>query len=388
MARAYLDHASTSPLRPEAKAAMVDAVQNLTGDPGRIHEEGMAARVALETAREQVALLLGARGREVVFTSSATESIATAVWGGVERFRSRASDPTAPAHQVVTAVEHSAVRRSAERAGEVTVVAVDGHGRVDVDAVLDPIGPDTAVVHVQWGNHEVGTLQPVAEVVAACRERDVLVHVDAAQAVGRVPIDFVALGADLLSISGHKLGGPAGTGALLVRRGLRIPPLLLGGDQERTRRAGLEPVPALVGLGAACAALASADDSGGTVLAAEARRAEALTDRIRAGVAAADGITVYGHPDHRLPHLVCMGIDGIEPQGVLLGLDRAGIAAHSGSACSSESLEPSPVLEAMGVDAHRSLRVSVGWSTTEADVDLLVSTLPEVVGHLRSLATG
>jgi cysteine desulfurase len=209
----------------------------------------------------------------------------------------------------------------------------------------------------------------------------VLVHVDAAQAVGRVPVAFGELGADLLSLSGHKLGGPAGTGALLVRRGLRLPPLLVGGDQERARRAGLEPVAALVGLGAAAEAVAIA-------LADEALRAEAQTAVLRAAAEAIAGVAVYGDPDHRLPHLVCLGIDGIEPQGVLLGLDRAGVAAHSGSACSSESLEPSPVLEAMGVDAHRSLRLSVGWSTTDADVDRAVAALPVTIDRLRALATG
>jgi len=393
MSRAYLDHASTSPLRPEARTAMVDALASLSGDPGRIHEEGLAARVALETARDQVAALLGTRGRSVVFTSSATEAIAAAVWGASDRARSRSDDPTRPTHQVVTTVEHSAVRHSAERAGEVTLVPVDRHGRVDADAVLAAVRSDTAVVHVQWGNHEVGTVQPVAEVVAACRERKVLVHVDAAQAAGRVPIDFDDLGADLLTISGHKLGGPAGTGALLVRRGLRLAPLLLGGDQERARRAGLEPVAALVGLGAACAALAAQDprdESGSdrTVLAVEAEGAQRQTDLLRTGVAAIDGVEMYGHPDHRLPHLVCVGIEGIEPQGVLLGLDRAGVAAHSGSACSSESLEPSPVLAAMGVDAHRSLRLSVGWSTRDADVERVLDALPTTIERLRTLAVG
>lgn len=390
MSRAYLDHASTSPLRPEALGAMVEALTTLPGDPGRIHEEGLSTRVALETAREQVAALLGTRGRSVVFMSGATEAIAAAVWGIAERARSRASDPSASIHQVVTAVEHSAVRLAAERAGEVTVVPVDRNGRVDPDAVLAAVGPHTAAVHVQWGNHEAGTVQPVAEVVAACRGRNVLVHVDSAQAVGRVPIAFDDLGADLLSVSGHKLGGPTGTGALLVRRGLRLPPLLLGGDQERARRAGLEPVAALVGLGAACAAL-SAPAGGGTgwtVLDREATLARRQTDRIRAGVAALRGVEVYGDPHHRLPHLVCMGIEGIEPQGVLLGLDRAGVAAHSGSACSSESLEPSPVLEAMGVDAHRSLRLSVGWSTSETDVDRAVDALALTIDRLRALGAG
>ena len=382
MPRAYLDHASTSLLRPVARDAMVDALDRLQGDPGRIHEEGMAARVALEQAREQVAHLLGARSREVVFTSGATEAIAAAVWGTTERARNRRpGDDDGRAHHVVSAVEHSAVRRWAERSGAVTVVPVDGTGRVAVDEVLAAIGPATAAVHVQHGNHEVGTVQPVAELAAACRERGVLLHVDAAQSVGRAAIDFGALGADLLSFSGHKLGGPSGTGGLLVRRGLRIDPLLVGGDQERARRAGLEPVSALVGLGAAAEEVARTWPE-------EAARAASQSGRVRAAAAAIDGVEVYGHPTERLPHLVCLGIAGVEPQGVLLGLDRAGVAAHSGSACSSESLEPSPVLEAMGVDAHRSLRLSVGWSTTDADVDLLVGRLDVTIDRLRRLATG
>ena len=356
---------------------MIDALDHLSGDPGRMHEEGLAARHALEQAREEVAALLGARPREVVFTSGATESIAAAIHGAVGRGRD--GDASHPPHQVVPAVEHSAVRLTAERASAVTIVEVDGHGRVDPEAVFAAITPGTVLVHVQWGNHEVGTLQPVAEIVAGCRERGVLVHVDAAQAAGRVPIAFDELGADLLSISGHKLGGPAGTGALLVRRGLRVEPLLLGGDQERARRAGLEPVAALVGLGAACAELAATAE-------AEAVDARRRTDALRTIAATIPDVTVLGDPQHQLPHLVCLGVAGVEPQGVLLGLDRAGIAAHSGSACATESLEPSPVLEAMGVDAHRSLRLSVGWSTTDADVARVAEALPVTIDHLRALA--
>ena len=373
-ARSYLDHASTSPLRPEARAALVGAL-DAAGDPGRIHTEGLTARVTVEQAREQVAGLLGARPREVVFTSGATEAIAAACWGAAGR----------GGHQVVPAVEHSAVRQSAARHGDVTVVGVDGAGRVDAGALLAAVRDDTALVHLQWGNHEVGTLQPVAEAVAACRARGVLVHVDAAQAVGRVPVAFRALGPDLLSVSAHKLGGPPGVGALLVRQGLRLPPLLVGGDQERARRAGLENVPALAGFGAACAAL-----SAGGGVEAEGAEQRRLTDRILAaldGVPGLAGLRVYGDPAGRLPHIVCLGVEGIEPQAVLLGLDRAGIAAHSGSACSSESLEPSPVLEAMGVDAHHSLRLSVGWSTTDADVDRLLDALPRVLADLRALAS-
>jgi cysteine desulfurase len=362
-------------LRPEARDAVLrwlDAAA--VGDPGRVHQEGMAARVAVEEAREQVAAFFGCRSsREVVFTSGATEAIAAAVWGAAER----------GPHQVVPAVEHSAVRLSAEAAGDVSVVGVDGCGRVDVGDLLAAVRDETALVHVQWGNHEVGTLQPVVAAVAACRDRGVLVHVDAAAAAGHVPIDFAGLGADLMSISAHKFGGPHGVGALLVRRGLRLRPLLRGGDQERARRAGLENVAAIAGFGAACAAI---DVDG------EAASQRELTDRVATAVLGdrVDGVVLYGDPDPagRVPHLLCLGVLGIEPQAVLLGLDRRGIAAHSGSACSTEALEPSPVLAAMGVDALRSLRVSVGWSSTEVDVDALLAALPEVIADLRALGTG
>ena len=380
MGRHYLDHASTSPLRPEARDAMVAwldaAAAGAVADPSRIHVEGMTARVALEQARDQVASLLGARGREVVFTSGATESIATATWGAFGRGR----------HMVVPAVEHSAVRDAtaayaAALGGQVSLVGVDRVGRVDPVEVLAAVRPDTALVHVQWGNHEVGTRQPVADVIAGCRELGVLVHVDAAQGAGHDPIDFAELGADLLSVSGHKFGAPMGAGALLVRRGLRLDPLIRGGDQERARRAGVENLPALVGLGAACESL-GIDDR----LDTERRESRRLTDRVVAAVPHLDGVRIYGDPVDRLPHLVCLGIDGIEPQAVLLGLDQAGIAAHSGSACASEGLKDSPVLEAMGVDAHRSLRVSVGWSSTDDDIDALLAALPRAIAQLRALA--
>lgn len=376
MGRHYLDHASTSPPRPEAVAALVDWLRQPAGDPGRIHAEGMRARVALEDARASVAHLLGARPREVVFTSGATEAIATAMAGTAARGR----------RIVVSAVEHSAVRvaagRLADRHGhEVVTVGVDETGRVDADEVLAAVDDDTALVNLQWGNHEVGTLQPVAEVATACRERGALLHVDAAQAAGRVPIAFDDLGIDLLSVSAHKLGGPAGTGALLIRRGLRIEPLLVGGDQERARRAGMEDVPAAVAFGAACAALADGDR-----LAIEAADARRRADLLRRGLTALPGVHLYGHADLHLPHLVCAGIDGIEPQAVLLGLDQAGVAAHSGSACATEGLEDSPVLAAMGVDAHRSLRFSVGWSTTDDDVEAALAALPPILDRLRALA--
>jgi cysteine desulfurase len=373
--RAYLDHASSSPLRPAAYDAMLPWIAH-PGDPGRVHAEGRAARVALEEAREQVAAFFGARPREVVFTSGGTESINAAFFGAA----TRAADGDSPVRIVTTAVEHSAVLEAANRAGNVTMAAVDGLGRVDPGTVLAGVRPDTALVSVQLANHEVGTVQPVTEVVAGARERGVLTHVDACAAAGHVLIDFAALGADLVSVTAHKLGGPKGVGALLVRRGLRIPPFHLGGAQERNRRAGIENIAAAVGFGAAVAELDAER------LAAEADAARALTDRLLAEAPKlVDGLTVFGDPEDRLPHLVCFGVAGVEAEPVLLGLDQRGVSVHSGSSCSSETFEPSPVLSAMGVDADHSLRVSVGWSTGPSDVDAFLSALPEVVGRLRSL---
>jgi cysteine desulfurase len=369
--RHYLDHASTSPARPEVVEAMLPW---LTGggaaDPGRVHTEGRMARAALEHAREQVAALVGARPREVVFTSGATEAINAATFGAVCR--------AATDRIVATAVEHSAVLESSGRHDLVTI-GVDGDGRVDAAAVLASVDEaPTALVHVQWANHEVGTRQPVAEIVAGCRERDVLVHVDAACAAGHDPVDFVALGADLCSISAHKLGGPKGAGALLVRRGLRLDPFIVGGDQERARRGGLENVPAAVGFGAAAELAAAA-------LTVDAVRRRTQTEALAAAAQAVAGVRTFGDQGDRLPHVLCLGVDGVEAEAVLLGLDQAGVAAHSGSACSSESLEPSPVLLAMGVEAERSLRLSVGWSTTDDDVAAFGRAFPEVVRRLRGL---
>ena len=426
LVRHYFDHASTSPLRPEAREAVLGALE-VCGDPGRIYSEALEARVLVEQAREQVAQFLGATPRSVVFTSGATEAIASVVRGSASR----------GSHHVAISIEHSAVLKSIGAGGDeagrqparnlgATLVGVDGSGRAEPGELLSAVTEETAVVHLQMANHEVGTLQDVEAVANLCRERGVWLHVDAAQAVGHLPVNFDELGADFMSVSAHKFGGPAGVGALLVRRGIRLEPLLAGGDQERARRAGLENVPAIAGFGAVCesldclateahgrAAIGSETGAEGDTgklseetiaegdtsklsketvakgdtskLNKEAAEHYAMTERILGTLGLLEGVEHIGHPTERAPHIACFHIADVEPQALVLELDRRGFAVHSGSSCSSESLEPSPVLAAMGYDGQRSLRISVGWSTTEADVDALLSAVPQVLSDLRSL---
>jgi len=378
VARAYLDHGSASPLRPAARGAMLPWLA--AADPGRVHTEGRMARVAMEEARDQVAEFFGTRGRQVVFTSGATEAINAAVFGAVARW---AESSGAPPRIVLAAVEHSAVRDASERQAQTRYLGVDAAGFVDPAEVAEAISESpTTLVHCQLANHEIGTIQRVKEVADACRESAALLHVDAAAGAGSLRIDFDQLGADLVSVSAPKLGGPRGCGALLIRRGLRVPSLIVGGMQERARRAGLENVAAAVGFGAAVAELGEGLDT-------EAHSAGQLMVRLREAALGIDGVEAFGPAgeDARLPGLLCLGLSGVEAEPVLIGLDRAGVAAHSGSSCSSESLEPSPVLEAIGADADHSLRFTAGWSTTEADIALACEALPDVVSRLRALTT-
>jgi cysteine desulfurase len=377
--RHYLDHASTSPPRPEAVAAMRGWLERTeAADPGRVHTEGRMARAVVEEARDAVGAFLGVRPRQVVFTSGGTEAINAAVYGAT---RGR---PGAPV--VVSDVEHSAVREASARAAPVERLPVDGQGRIDTDALvavlarLEAAGAPAGLVHCQVANHEVGTLQPLADVVEAAHNRGAWVHADACAAAGHHPLDLEALGADLVSVSAHKLGGPPGMGALVVRRSLRIDPFVVGGDQERARRAGLENVLGIVGFAAAAHAIARDDN-----LATEADAARRRTDALVEAAETIDGIHVLGARHDRVPHIACLAVEGVEAEGVVLGLDQAGVAVHSGSSCSSESLAPSAVLQAMGADAERSLRVSVGWSTSDGDVEAFAEALPGVVARLRAL---
>ncbi len=383
MSRHYLDHASTTPLRPEAVTAMAEwADLGVTADPGRVHTEGRMVRAALEDARDRVAVLFGVRPRQVVLTSGGTEAVNAAVWGVL-------SGSAVPAPVACAAVEHSAVRDASARHGTVVPIDVDRTGRIHPAAVEDAVAGSVArhgrppeLVHCQAANHEVGTVQDLAGVVELCRSLGILVHADAVTVAGHTAWDAGESGVDLVSVSAHKLGGPAGVGALILRRGLRIEPLLVGGEQERGRRAGLENVRGAIGFGAAAEVLA-----GPGRLTDEAGLARRHTDRLLATALRVDGVVPYGDTSGRVPHIVCIGVDGVEAEPVLLGLDQAGVAVHSGSSCSSESLEPSPVLVAMGVDGERSVRLSVGWSTTDEDVDAFAGAFAGVVGRLRELAS-
>lgn len=380
MKRHYLDHASTSALRPVASNAIKLWLDSSPGDPARIHEDGHRTRLLVEEARAQVSELAGVSPRQVVFTSGATEACNTAVWTATRR---------RPGSVILCAqVEHSAVRDCSARLSTVDDLPVDRDARIQVEAVRDALDKHAAsppaLVHCQLANHEVGTLQPVEEIVEICNARDVPVHVDAAAGFGHIDVALGSLGADMFSISAHKLGGPPGIGALILKKAFRIEPLLVGGQQERSRRAGLENIPGIVAFGAVAAHLAANDRA---LLRDEAATASTQISTLVDAARSAPGVSVVGtsDPSSRLPHLVCLGVEGVEAEPILLGLDRAGVAVHSGSACSSEYLSPSPVLEAMGVDSNYSLRISVGWSTTDDDIAAFNNSFSNVVDGLIAL---
>jgi len=370
--RIYLDHASTTPLRPAARVAIAEVLDGPFGDPSRLHEEGRLVRDVVETGRDQVAAFFGVTPRQVIFTSGASESIHHANWSA--QVHKKGVVALAP-------VEHSSVVESARRFADVIDLDVDGFGRINFEATTVGGSKDVPIslVHCQFGNHEVATLQPVEEAGAFARRNAAWLHIDAACAAGHIPLHLNNFEWDLISVSSHELGGPAGVGALIIRRGLRLAPFFIGSQQERARRAGFENVIGIVGFGAA---LASLDEA---TLADESAKAKHQSDLLVSRSSQIGGVTQVGDPTHRLPHIICLGIEGIEAEPVLMGLDRKGVAVHSGSACSAESLEPSPILAAMGVDPSRSLRLSVGWTTTDDDVERFAPLLDDVVANLREL---
>ena len=381
MKRVYLDNAATTRLLPEVLEEMVPYMTELYGNPSSPHDFGQKAASGLSKARQQVADAINADPSEIIFMSGGSEADNTAIRGIAERYSKKGK------HIITTAVEHHAVLHTCqllERNGyEVTYLPVDEYGMVTVDQVREAMRPDTVLVTVMFANNEVGTIMPIAEIGALCHEKGVYFHTDAVQAVGHLPIDVKAMHIDMLSVSAHKFHGPKGVGALYVRRGIVLPPLIYGGAQERNRRAGTENVPGIVGMGKAIEmALDGLDE--------KAERMKALRDRlIRELPERIPEIKLNGHPTVRLPNNVNFSIKYIEGESILLMLDLNGIAASSGSACTSGSLDPSHVLLAMGLTheiAHGSVRMTLSDETTEEDIEKVLEVLPMVAERLRKMS--
>jgi cysteine desulfurase len=377
--RVYLDHNASTPLHPEALAAMLPYLAEHFGNPSSVHAFGRDARDGVELARERIARFLAVRPDEIVFTSGGTESDNLAVKGvALERGRG---------HIVTSSVEHQAVLRacqSLEEAGfAVTRVRVDAAGRVDPDAVRGALRADTILVSIMHANSEVGTLMPVGEIGALARAHGVPFHVDAVQTFGKLPIDVDALGIDLLSFSSHKIYGPKGVGGLYVRTGTRMVSVQHGGEHERRRRAGTENVPGVVGLGKAVE-IRQRD------MAEEAARLSGLRERLWDGVRArTDDVRLNGHPTARLPGTLSLSFRNVESESIVLGLDLEGVAVSAGAACASGHVEPSHVLAAMGVPlpwAMGTIRCSLGRETAAADVEYVVERTAALVGRLRALS--
>ena len=379
--RIYLDHNATTPLDPAVADRMAQALRDTWGNASSIHHFGQQAKAALDLARGEVGGLIGADASEIVFTAGGTESDNLAIRGAAE-----AMEPSGRKHLVTSAIEHEAVLNTMKallrRGWRVTIVPVDASGIVSVDRMREAITDDTALVSVMHANNEIGTIQPIAEIAAIAHERGALFHTDAVQSAGKIAVDVKALGVDMLSIAGHKFYGPKGAGALWVKRGVRLISPITGGKQERSRRAGTENVPALVGLGAAATIAARKWQTEGPRLAA-------LRDRLEAGILSSiHGSDRNGAATPRVPNTANVSIDRVESESMLIGLDLAGIAVSSGSACSSGTLEPSHVLKAMGLPHARtlgSIRFSLGAANTDADVDRVLEALPPLVEKLRSL---
>lgn len=373
----YLDHNAITPVRPEARAAITAAL-DVFGNPSSVHQAGRAARDLLDQARGQVARALGARPADVVFTSGATEAAALAIRGLL------GAAPPGRRRLVVTAVEHPCVlglARALEREGTpLTVVPVDRRGLVDPDAFAGALGPDVALAAAMRANNETGVLLPVEALAARAREAGVPLLCDAVQAAGKLPLDVATLGAELVFVTGQKLGGPRGAGALWIAPGLRLAPLL-GGEQERGRRAGTENLPGVAGLGAAFEAAVAA-------LPAEEPRLRALRDRLEAGlVAAVPGARVNGAGAPRLPQTLSVTFEGCDAEALLMALDVDGLCASAGSACHSGNARPSGVLLALGLTeaaARSTLRFSLGWTTTPEEIDRALALVPPLVARVRA----
>ncbi len=382
MKRVYLDHAATTPVAPEVAEAMARVLRETHGNPSSVYAEGRAARALVDRAREEVAAALGAAAAEIVFTSGGTEADNLALRG---TFAARIVDGDGI---ITTAVEHHAVLDTARDLAErhrarLVVLPVDTYGRVSAAQVTAALDERTVLVSVMHGNNEIGTLQPIGEIGAACRARGVTFHTDAVQTVGALPFDVATIPVDLVSVNAHKFYGPKGVGALYVRRGTRLATLQTGGGQEHGRRTGTENVAGVVGLGVALRLAAEHRAS-------ESERQAGLRDRLIEGIRAhVPDARLTGHPTERLPNSASFCFPGTQGEALVVALDLAGFAASSGSACTSGNTEPSHVILALGIEreiAQGSLRLTVGRDTTDADVAALLEALPPIVARLRSIS--
>lgn len=382
MQKVYLDNAATTKVRNEVVEAMLPYFTEYFGNPSSLHLFAREAGKGLDTARAQVAKALNAKPEEIIFTGGGSESDNMVLRGIPEAYKKKGK------HVITSAVEHHAVLHTLEameKEGrvEVTYLPVDEYGMVTAEQVEKAIRPDTVLVSIMFANNEVGTIMPIEQIGETCKKHGVLFHTDAVQAVGHVPVDVEKMHIDLLSLSGHKFHGPKGVGALYVRKGVRIPALILGGAQERRKRAGTENVPGIVGMGKAIE-LATAE------LEDNAAKMKVLRDRLIFGIPARiPDVKLNGHPTERLPNNVNFSIRFIEGESILLMLDLNGIAASSGSACTSGSLDPSHVLLAMGLPhevAHGSLRLTLSEFTTPEEIDYVLDTLPPIVEKLRAMS--
>ena len=377
----YVDNNATTAVAPEVVEAMLPFLTELWGNPSSMHTFGGQVARHLDRAREQVAAIIGAeRTSEILFTSCGTESDNAAI---------RSALAAAPAKRriVTTAVEHPAVlnlaKELAKQGADLRIVGVDGQGRLDLEAFAEALTDDTAIASVMWANNETGVVFPIERIAALCAERAVPLHVDAVQAVGKIPIDLARTPVTFLALSGHKLHAPKGVGALYVRRGTPFSPFIVGGHQERGRRGGTENVPSIVGLGRACElALAHMDE--------ERTHVAKLRDRLEQGLLAKiPRAYVNGDRDHRLPNTTNISFEAVEGEAILLMLNEHGICASSGSACTSGSLDPSHVMMAMGVPftrAHGSIRFSLSRFNTREEIDAIIEAMPPIIARLRELS--
>lgn len=381
MRKVYLDNAATTALSPKVLEKMMPYLTDIYGNASSPHSFGQTARIGVEHAREQVARAINADPSEIVFTGCGTESDNTVLFGVAERYAKKGD------HIITTNVEHHAILHSCaalEKKGiKVTYLPVDKDGLVTPEQVRDAITNKTILVSVMFANNEVGTIMPIPEIAAVCHEKGVLFHTDAVQAAGHIPIDVKAMGIDMLSISGHKFHGPKGVGVLYERKGIRLPSYIIGGEQEKGRRAGTENVAGIVGLGEAL-------ELAVTNMSETSARMTRMRDRLIEGIEATiPEVKLNGHRTKRLPNNVNFSIKYIEGESILLMLDMAGIAASSGSACTSGSLDPSHVLLALGLThevAHGSVRLTLGDDTTDEDIDYVLETLPKVAHRLRAMS--